>query len=84
MLYQHVYGRIPHQQALLEKVEKNGTHHFTELARRGMDALGLDYQIVFPTPMLTLGMHPQDDIEAALGGPTINGWSSASCPRTTG
>ena len=31
-----------------------------------MDALGLDYQIVFPTPMLTLGMHPQDDIEVAL------------------
>jgi predicted TIM-barrel fold metal-dependent hydrolase len=32
-----------------------------------MDALGLDYQVVFPTPMLTLGMHPQDDVEAALG-----------------
>ena len=63
ILYQHVYGRIPHQQALLEKVEKKGTHHFTELARRSMDALGLDYQVVFPTPMLTLGMHPQDDIE---------------------
>ena len=73
MLYQHVYGRIPHQQALLEKVEKNGSHHFTELARRAMDALGLDYQIVFPTPMLTLGMHPQDDIEAALGG-AYNRW----------
>ena len=65
--HQHVYGRIPHQQALMEQVEKTGVHHFTELARRGMDALGLDYQVVFPTPMLTLGMHPQDDIEAALG-----------------
>ncbi len=65
--HQHVYGRIPHQQALMEPVEKKGVHRFTELARRGMDALGLDYQIVFPTPMLTLGMHPQDDIEAALG-----------------
>jgi predicted TIM-barrel fold metal-dependent hydrolase len=65
-LYQHVYGRIPHQQALLEPVEKGGVHHFTTLARRSMDAMGLDYQIVFPTPMLTLGMHPQDDIEVAL------------------
>ena len=74
ILYQHVYGRIPHQQALLEKVEKKGgVHHFTELARRSMDALGLDYQIVFPTPMLTLGMHPQDDIEAALGA-AYNKW----------
>ena len=65
-LYQHVYGRIPHQAALLEKVEKGGVHHFTQLARRSMDAMGLDYQIVFPTPMLTLGMHPQDEIEVAL------------------
>jgi predicted TIM-barrel fold metal-dependent hydrolase len=73
ILYQHVYGRIPHQQALLEKVEKKGTHHFVELARRSMDALGLDYQVVFPTPMLTLGMHPQDDVEAALGG-AYNKW----------
>ena len=48
-------------------------HRFIELARRAMDALGLDYQIVFPTPMLTLGMHPQDDIEAALGG-AYNKW----------
>jgi predicted TIM-barrel fold metal-dependent hydrolase len=73
ILYQHVYGRIPHQQALLEKVEKSGTHHFVELARRSMDALGLDYQVVFPTPMLTLGMHPQDDIEAAIGA-AYNKW----------
>jgi predicted TIM-barrel fold metal-dependent hydrolase len=65
-LFQHAYGRIPHQQALLEPVEKGGVHHFTTLARRAMDAMGLDYQIVFPTPMLTLGMHPQDDIEVAL------------------
>src|SRR6187455_176990 len=73
ILYQHVYGRIPHQQALLEKVEKKGTHHFVELGRRSMDALGLDYQVVFPTPMLTLGMHPQDEIEAALGA-AYNKW----------
>jgi len=66
LLHQHVYGRIPHQQALLEKVDAGKVHHFTQLARRAMDALGLDYQIVFPTPMLSLGMHPQDDIEVAL------------------
>jgi predicted TIM-barrel fold metal-dependent hydrolase len=67
MTYQYLYGRIPHQAALLEPVEKNqGAHHFTQLARRSMDAMGLDYQVVFPTPMLTLGMHPQEDIEVAL------------------
>jgi predicted TIM-barrel fold metal-dependent hydrolase len=67
MLYQNVYGRIPHQAALAEIVDATEHHHFIELARRAMDAMGLDYQIVFPTPMLVLGMHPQDDIEAAIG-----------------
>jgi len=67
MLYQNVYGRIPHQIALAEAVDGTECHHFTELARRSMDAMGLDYQVVFPTPMLLLGMHPQDEIEAALG-----------------
>ena len=52
---------------------ENGSHRFVELARRAMDALGLDYQIVFPTPMLSLGMHPQDELEAALGG-AYNKW----------
>jgi uncharacterized protein len=67
MLHQNVYGRIPHQMALAEAVDGSECHHFTELARRSMDAMGLDYQIVFPTPMLVLGMHPQDDIEVAVG-----------------
>jgi predicted TIM-barrel fold metal-dependent hydrolase len=66
MLYQPVHGRIPHQAALMEPVEAKGSHRFTKLARRSMDAMGLDYQIVFPTPMLLLGMHPQDEIEVAL------------------
>ena len=67
MTYQYLYGRIPHQAALAEPVDgERDVHHFTTLARRSMDALGLDYQIVFPTPMLTLGMHPQDDVEVAL------------------
>ncbi len=73
ILHQHLYGRVPHQQGLLEPTEKGGSHRFVELARRAMDALGLDYQIVFPTPMLSLGMHPQDELEAALGG-AYNKW----------
>src|SRR6516162_2168534 len=73
MLYQNVYGRIPHQAALAEIVDATECHHFIELARRAMDAMGLDYQIVFPTPMLVLGMHPQDEMEAALGG-AYNKW----------
>ena len=65
--FQNVYGRIPHQLTLAEAVDGGECHHFTHLARRSMDAMGLDYQVVFPTPMLVLGMHPQEDIEAAVG-----------------
>jgi len=66
MLYQHLYGRIPHQAALLEDTSTGSCHPFVTLARRSMDAMGLDYQVVFPTQMLNLGMHPQDDVEVAL------------------
>jgi predicted TIM-barrel fold metal-dependent hydrolase len=66
-LYQNVYGRIPHIGAVSEAVDGSECHQFTNMARRSMDAMGLDYQVVFPTPMLVLGMHPQDDIEAAVG-----------------
>ena len=75
MTYQPLYGRIPHQTGLLESVEGARCHHFTELARRGMDAMGLDYQIVFPTPMLALGMHPQEEVEVELG-KAYNRWAT--------
>jgi len=75
MIYQPLHGRIPHQAGLLEPVEAKGCHHFTVLARRAMDAMGLDYQIVFPTPMLLLGMHPEDDIEVALS-KAYNRWAT--------
>jgi predicted TIM-barrel fold metal-dependent hydrolase len=34
--------------------------------RREMQSIGFDYQVVFPTPMLSLGMHPDPQIEVAL------------------
>ena len=51
----------------METVDEKGCTVSLSSRAAGMDALGLDYQVVFPTPMLTLGMHPQDDIEVALG-----------------
>ena len=63
MRYQDVGGRIPHQAARSEAVSeqelKQAGHRDLVLARRAYEALGIDYQIVFPTPMLFLGMHPQ-------------------------
>lgn len=66
MLYQDVFGRIPHQQKQGEAVTGNSVHRQVVLSQRAMDSMGIDYMVVFPTPMLTLGMHPQTDVEAAL------------------
>jgi uncharacterized protein len=67
MLYQDLFGRIPHQQQQAEAVPGSGTHRQVELTRRAMDSMGIDYTVAFPTPMLLLGMHPQPEVEVALG-----------------
>ena len=71
-LYQDVAGRIMHQQKLAEPTPP-GLHRQVQLTQRAMDALGIDYMVVFPTPMLSLGMHPQVDAEVALGN-AYNRW----------
>ena len=67
MLYQDLFGRIPHQTQQAETVSGDGTHRQVELTRRAMDSMGIDYTVAFPTPMLLLGMHPQAEVEVALG-----------------
>ena len=64
--YQGVGGRIPHQDGLREKVEDTSVHRDVTLTRRAMDGLGVDNMIVFPTPMLFLGLHPQPEMEVWL------------------
>jgi uncharacterized protein len=65
--YQSVGGRIPHQDDRREKVDETGAHRDVVLTRRAMDSLGIDNMVVFPTPMLFLGMHPQPEMEVWLG-----------------
>ncbi len=64
--FQHLYGRIPHDVKLGEVVEEKSVHRDVTLSRRVMSALSIDYMVVFPTPLLSLGTHPQDDVQAAL------------------
>ena len=64
--YQSVGGRIPHQDGLREKVEDVSVHRDVTLTRRAMDSLGVDNMVVFPTPMLFLGLHPQPEMEVWL------------------
>jgi len=73
MLYQDVFGRIPHQQRLGEAVPGGHTHAQVTLVQRAMDSMGIDYMVVFPTPMLVLGMHPQVEMEVVIGN-AFNKW----------
>ena len=37
-----------------------------QIVRRTIESMGLDYQVIFPTAMLHLGMNPMDEIEVEL------------------
>jgi predicted TIM-barrel fold metal-dependent hydrolase len=65
--FQNVAGRIVHSGGQrLEPTDDKSTHRDVVMAKRAMDSLGIDYQVMFPTPMLNLGMHPRPDLEVAL------------------
>ncbi len=64
---QDMGGRIT--RAPLRRLEKSaykGAKHDAALTLRWMDAMGVDYTCLFPTPMLSLGLHPQVDVEIGL------------------
>jgi predicted TIM-barrel fold metal-dependent hydrolase len=64
--YQDLGGRVTRYP--LRKIEKGeeGVHRDISLTRRWMDAIGTDVAVIFPSPMLQLGLHPQVEVEIAL------------------
>ena len=56
-----------------EELARQGAYDRERLTRRAMDGLCVDYMVVFPTPMLFLGMHPQTEMEIQLGN-AYNRW----------
>jgi uncharacterized protein len=66
LMFQDCQGRIPHQATLGEPVEETDVHRDVTLIRRGMDSFGFDLQVVFPQPMLEIGLHPNPEIAAQL------------------
>jgi uncharacterized protein len=66
LTFQDVFGRIPHQAELGEHVEKTDKHRDLTLVRRAMDSMGIKMQVVFPQPMLEMGLHPEPDIVTAM------------------
>ena len=65
LLYQNVFGRVPHS-GITKEALPQGVHKQAALSRRAMDAMGIDYMTVFPTAMLTLGVHPQPEVEVLI------------------
>ena len=61
--FQSLGNRIPHQLNNLEPIKPGEGHSFAQQMRRSMDAMGIDYQVVFPSGMLVLGMQPMHDVE---------------------
>lgn len=69
MAMQGLAGRVPHNNGPREPVDHPEIpgDGFVQIMRRGMDFMGIDYQVIFPTAMLNLGMNPMEDIEVYLG-----------------
>ena len=65
--YQDVGGRVTrYPLRKLEETPKDGIHRDVHLSHKWMDAVGVDYTTMFPTPMLGLAMHPQPEVEVNL------------------
>src|SRR5258708_6210403 len=64
--YQDIGGRVlRYSTRRLEKVSAD-EHRDVQLTRRWMDAMGTDIAVIFPSPMLQLGLHPQVEMEVAF------------------
>jgi hypothetical protein len=64
---QDLSGRIQrYARRATEGIEAVGAARDLEVARRVREAMAVDYQVIFPTPMLNLGLHPSTEIEVAL------------------
>ncbi|MGZ3409810.1 MAG: amidohydrolase family protein [Xanthobacteraceae bacterium] len=68
MSFQALAGRVPHQSGPAEKTDDpaKAGHRFVQIVRRTIESMGLDYQVIFPTAMLHLGMNPMEEIEVEL------------------
>ncbi len=49
-----------------EKTDETGHHRDVQLGHRWMDAMSVDYSCLFPTGMLSIGLHPQKEMEVQL------------------
>lgn len=65
--HQSLSGRlIRYRNEAMEKFDNSGALAEVEFSEKTMKAIGIDYQVVFPTALLALGMHPDVQIETQM------------------
>ncbi len=74
MLYQDVFGRIPHQQRLAEAVPAGAVHPQVTLVRRAMDSLGIDYMVCSRRPSWCSACIRKPTLRSRSAPPITAGW----------
>ena len=64
--YQGLSGRITRHNLRKQYKATDDKHRDIQMTKEWMDAMGVDYACLFPTPMLFLGLHPQIEVETSL------------------
>ncbi len=64
--YQDMGGRVTRYPLRSSEKTDDKTHRDIQLGQRWMDALSVDYSCMFPTGMLSIGLHPQKEMEVEL------------------
>ena len=64
--YQDMGGRVTRYPMRSTEKTAPGRERDIELGERWMDAMGVDYSCLFPTGMLSIGLHPQKEMEHEL------------------
>jgi predicted TIM-barrel fold metal-dependent hydrolase len=64
--FQDMGGRVTRYPLRGTEKTKDGYARDVELGHRWMDAMSVDYSCLFPTGMLSIGLHPQSEMEADL------------------
>ncbi len=77
-------GRIPRYGTRGDEKGDGTRPRDAVITRRAMDAIGIDYTILFPGPMLGLGLHPQHDVEVAIAHAYARWMTEVICPADPG
>ena len=64
--YQDMGGRVTRYPMRSSEKTPEGKMRDVELGHRWMDAMSVDYSCLFPTGMLSIGLHPQKEMEVDL------------------